>query len=417
MSTTIPTSPATIYLGLDVHKESITVAVLPSDAPAPTQVLTVPAADLTRLRQLLGRLASGGAEVQACYEASGAGYVLQRQLTAWGVACAVIAPSLIPTRPGHQRKHDRYDAAQLARLYRAGELTPVRIPSEADERVRDLVRCRAVVQRELHRARQRLLKFLLKFLQRRGVRYTLGKTHWTQRHEAWLRGLSATGVLRDVDLEVFAEYLAFVHYAQHRRDALDQRLKQLVLAPALATVAEALACFRGIDAPAARVLATEIVDWTRFRTAGQCMAFMGLVPREASTGERERRGAITKAGNSYCRHVLVQAAWSYRHPPRLGRALATRQQAQSALLAQHAWRAQHRLHGLFRRVAARRGAAIAVVAVARELTGFLWAAAVAVSSPTADAPAAEAASPDKPMGGIRESPRSRGGACSCYALR
>ena len=176
-----PTS-STIYLGLDVHKESVTVAVLPEGATAPTRLERLPN-DFARLRRFINRLAEQG-ELRACYEASGAGYVLQRAMREWGYQCEVIAPSLIPTKPGVQRKHDKHDAAQLAWLYRAGELTIVRIPSEAEERVRDVVRCRETFQRELLKSRH----YILKFLARRGFVYREG-TNWSRPHLRWLEQL------------------------------------------------------------------------------------------------------------------------------------------------------------------------------------------------------------------------------------
>lgn len=187
MSTTTtiadPAAPI-LYVGLDVHKESVMIAVLPTGAATPTRVDRLPN-ELRALRRYLARLATTG-EIRACYEASGAGYVLQRAMREWGYSCEVIAPSLIPRRPGHQRKHDRYDAKQLAHFYRSGDLTPIRIPTAAEERVRDLVRCRGTFQRELLRARH----YVLKFLTRRGLRYTTGKAHWTRAHHAWLERLA-----------------------------------------------------------------------------------------------------------------------------------------------------------------------------------------------------------------------------------
>lgn len=360
-------SPSIIYVGLDVHKDSVVIAVVPADAPAPTQVDRLPH-ERRKLRAYLARLAQQG-ELRCCYEASGAGYVLQRWLTAWGYHCDIVAPSLIPQRPGHQRKHDRYDARQLARLFRAGELTVIRIPTEAEERVRDLVRCRTTFQRDLHRTRQRVLKFL----RRRGYTYTRGQCAWTQAHRRWLQELAHDPAGAPEDATVLGELLALVGYLEQRRGELDRRIEALARTPALAAPVGRLGCFRGLDTHAAVVLATELGDWQRFTTAGQLMAYVGLVPREDSSGPRERRGSITKAGNAYCRHVLVQAAWAYRHPPRVGRALRARQAGQPAAVVAHSWQAQQRLHQLYRRVAARRGAAIAVVAVARELVGFLWA--------------------------------------------
>ncbi|MHB1068390.1 MAG: IS110 family RNA-guided transposase [Gemmatimonadaceae bacterium] len=360
-------SATTIYLGLDVHKESVTIAVLPSGALAPTRVDTLPN-DLAKRRRFCERQAGAGT-VRACYEASGAGYVIQRAMTAWGVHCDVIAPSLIPTKPGQQRKHDSYDAVQLARLYRAGELTVVRIPTEAEERVRDVVRCRETLQREVLRSRH----YILKFLARRGFVYREG-TPWRQAHYNWLRRLAAeSSPLAAEDRQVFGEYLGLLEYKLSRRDALDEQIEALAFTPALATAVATLQCFRGIQQRAAMVLATEISDWQRFGSPRQLMAYLGLVPREHSSGDRERRGSITKAGNTHCRHVLVQAAWAYRFQPKIGVALKARQRGQSPVVIAHAWKAQHRLHTFYQRLAFRRRPQIAVVAVARELVGFLWA--------------------------------------------
>lgn len=381
-TTTVSSAAPILYVGLDVHKESIMIAVLPSGAATPTRVDRVPN-EPGVLRRYLARLATAG-EIRACYEASGAGYVLQRAMREWGYHCEVIAPSLTPRRPGHQRKHDRYDAKQLAHFYRSGDLTPIRIPTEAEERVRDLVRCRGTFQRELLRARH----YVLKFLTRRGVRYTTGKCHWTRAHHAWLERLVRDGVVVGEDAVVFDEYLALMRYARQRRDALDARVAELALAPTLATAVARLSCFRGITTQAAMTLATELVDWRRFAKPTQLMAFVGLVSREDSSDGTEVRGPITKAGNSQCRHALIQAAWAYRHPPRVGAALARRQREQPAAVITHAWKAQHRLHKLYQHLAYRKRPQVAVVAVARELVGFLWA--VMRECPAADARAATA---------------------------
>jgi len=356
-----------IYLGLDVHKDSVTIAVLPEGAPAPSRVERLPN-DLAKLRRFCERLVAQG-ELRACYEASGAGYVLQRALGEWGYQCDVIAPSLIPTKPGQQRKHDKYDAVQLARLYRAGELTCVRIPSEAEERVRDLVRCRETLQREVLKSRH----YILKFLARRGFVYREG-TNWSTSHYHWLRRLAAaSSPLAAEDQIVYGEYLGLLEYKLSRRDELDRRIGELALTPALAPAVNRLQCFRGVQLHVAMVLTTEIGDWRRFTSPRQLMAYLGLVPKECSSGDRERRGSLTKAGNSHCRHVLVQAAWAYRFQPKVGIALQARQRGQSPVVIAHAWKAQHRLHTLYRRLAFRTMPQIAVVAVARELVGFLWA--------------------------------------------
>ena len=357
-----------IYLGMDVHKESITIAVLPAGAKTPTRLDRL-ANDLPKLKRWFDRIARDG-ELHICYEASGAGYLLHRAIQEWGYACEVIAPSLIPQRTGIQRKHDRRDATDLARLYRAGELVAVRIPSEADERVRDVVRCREVFQREILKSRH----YLLKFLARRGFVFRDG-TNWCTPHLRWLQHLTTdASPLAPEDRLVYREYHALLLYKLQRRDELDRQIEQLALLPTLAPMVSRLQCFRGISLHSAMVLATEIVDWRRFERPAQLACYLGLVSREHSSGERMRLGSITKAGNSHCRHVLVQAAWSYRHRPQTSVDLKRRQQGQPPAVITHAWKAQQRLHQRFTHLSYRKRPQIAVVAVARELIGFLWAA-------------------------------------------
>lgn len=360
-----------IYLGMDVHKDSITIAVLPTAAKTPTRVDRLPN-DLAKLKRWLDRVARDG-ELRTCYEASGAGYVLHRALREWGYACDVIAPSLIPKRPGVQRKHDRHDASELARLYRAGELMPVRIPSEAEERVRDVVRCRETFQREILKSRH----YILKFLARRGLVFREG-TNWCTPHLRWLQHLTTEqSPLAPADRLVFREYHALLAYKLQRREELDREIARLAELPTIAPMVQRLQCFRGIALQGAMVLATEIVDWRRFRRptqlAAQLAAYLGLVCREDSSGDRERKGSITKAGNSHCRHVLVQAAWSYHHRPAISADLKRRQVGQPPAVIAHAWKAQHRLHQRYTHLAYRKQPQIAAVAVARELVGFLWA--------------------------------------------
>jgi transposase len=361
------TARSIIYLGMDVHKDSITIAVLPEGAKTPTRLDRLPN-DLPKLKRWLDRVARDG-ELRACYEASGAGYVLHRALAEWGYACDVIAPSLIPQRVGVQRKHDKRDAADLARLSRAGELTAVRIPSETDERVRDVVRCRETFQREILKSRH----YILKFLARRGFVFREG-TNWCTPHLKWLQHLTTdASPLAPEDRLVYREYHALLLYKLQRRDELDRQIEQLALLPALAPMVGRLQCFRGISLHSAMVLATEIVDWRRFERPAQLACYLGLVSREDSSGPRQRLGSITKAGNSHCRHVLVQAAWSYRHRPQTSVDLARRQHNQPPAVITHAWKAQQRLHQRFNHLSYRKRPQVAVVAVARELVGFLWA--------------------------------------------
>ena len=258
-----------------------------------------------------------------------------------GHACEIVAPSLIPRRPGEQRKHDRKDAEELARLYRAGELVTIRVPTEREERVRDVVRCRETFQREALKSRH----YILKFLARRGLVYREGQ-NWTGKHFAWLRAIRRDAVLEPEDQVVFGEYLALLEYKLDRREELDRQIEALALEPSYKEAVGRLCCLKGISTQAAMV---------------------------HSSGSTRRQGSITKAGNSRVRHVLVQAAWSYRFPPRCGQVLKRRQQGQPPDAIAHSWKAQHRLHKVFKRLAFRKNNQIAAVAVARELAGFVWA--------------------------------------------
>ena len=359
-------SESMIFIGMDVHQDSVTLAVFEGASKEAAVVQKLPN-DLRKLRRFFERWAERGL-VRTYYEASGARYVLYRELTEWGYSCEIIAPSMTPIRPGEQRKHDRRDAIMLARLYRAGELVPIRIPSPNDERVHDLVRCRETFQRELLRSRH----YILKFLSRRGFVFR-GGGRWGPKHRAWLERLLHEERLASQDRAVFSEYLALMDYKIGRRDDLDRQIEEVAFSDAYRSQVQRLACFRGISMLSAMTLISEIGDWRRFERPGQLMAYLGLVPREHSSGERSRRGSITKAGNSRCRHILVQAAWHYRLRPAVGVQLKKRQCGQPPGVIAHAWKSQHRLHKLYHRISTRKSSQIAVVAVARELVGFMWA--------------------------------------------
>jgi transposase len=232
-----------------------------------------------------------------------------------------------------------------------------------------VVRCRETFQREILKSRH----YILKFLARRGFVYREG-TNWCTPHLRWLERLtSETSPLAPADRLVFREYHALLTYKLQRREELDREIEQLAQLPTLAPGVARLQCFRGIALQGAMVLATEIVDWRRFDHPDQLAAYVGLVSREDSSGPRQRRGAITKAGNSHCRHVLVQAAWCYHYRPNLSVEIRRRQEGQPPAVIAHAWKAQQRLHQRYEHLAQRKLPQIAVVAVARELVGFLWA--------------------------------------------
>jgi transposase len=359
-------STVTFYVGLDVHKDSVTSAVFRNRDPEPLRVDRLPN-DHKKLGRYFERLGAEG-EIRVCYEASGAGYVLQRALVDWGFACELAAPSLIPTRPGEHRKTDRRDAIKIARDFRDDRLVLIHIPTEEDERVRDVVRCRETFQREIIKSRH----YILKFLRRRGFIYREG-THWTTRHMNWIRQVLQPDSLAEEDRTVLAEYFALLEFKLQRRDELDRRIEALALTPRYKPVVDRITCFRGFKTQAAMVLATELGDLRRFESPRQLMAYIGLVPSEHSSGNRRRLGAITKAGNARVRHVLVQAAWHYRRRPAIGAALRKRQEGQDPAVLAHTWKCQHRLYKVFHRLAAKKPKQVAATAVAREMIGFLWA--------------------------------------------
>jgi transposase len=349
------------HVGLDVHKDTIAVATYRGWSPEPHDERTLPH-DLVKLRRYLLRL---GGPVHACYEAGPCGYGVQRMLAEAGVECVVVAPSLIPVRAGDRCKTDRRDARKLARLLRAGELTPVRVPSEREEQDRELVRCREVLKRELHRSKQYVGKLLLC----RGVRFPGPGKSWSQAYRRWLRRLELGGH----DQDALRAHLALLDTKQGLLDTLDEQLEALASKERYAAVTGRLRCLRGIDTLSAITLSVEIGDARRFARARHLMGYVGLGIREHSSGERQRRGAITKTGNAACRRVLVEAAWHCRHTPYVSEALRKRQCGQRPDVVAHAQRAQRRLHRRFRSLSARVEPCKAVTATARELTGYVWA--------------------------------------------
>ena len=353
-------------VGLDVHRDTIVAAVAEGDRAAHT-VGTIPN-EPEAVRQLVRRL--GPAQrLRVCYEAGPCGYGLHRQLTALGVACMVVAPTLIPVRPGDRVKTDRRDAEKLARLLRSGDLTAVWVPDEAHEAVRDLVRAREAAQEDLRRARQRLGKLLL----RQGLRVPQGTTAWGEKHLRWVHQLTLPQMAQDV---VRQDHLAEVEQQAARVARLEHALAAAVqqATPRVREVIAGLQALRGIGLLTATTLAAELGDVTRFPHPRQLMAYAGVVPREHSSGGREQRGAITKTGNAHVRRVLIEAAWHYRHRPALTAALRKRRLGQPATVCAIADTAHRRLHGRYTRLLARgKSKQKTVVAVGRELLGFVWA--------------------------------------------
>lgn len=355
------------FVGMDAHKQAINVAMLlpGQNQPVEWKLANEPAA-IRRLAKKLQREAPG--EVRCCYEAGPCGYVLQRQLETGGVICDVVAPSLIPVKPGERIKTDRRDALKLAKSLRSDDLTVVHPPTRADEAVRDLCRCREDARKDLLRARHRLDTFLL----RRACLYTLTRRRWGQPYRAWLSGLTFEHA---ADQVTFADYVRTIEQAEERLRRLDEHLAAVAGQDPYREPGGGLRCFRGIDTVTAIAVVAELHDFRRFQTARALMAYLGLVPSEHSSSERQRRGAITKAGNLHVRRLLVEAAWHYRHRPHVGVSLRQRRSGQPDRIIAIADRAQDRLCHRFRALVHRgKLPQKAVVAVARELVGFVWAA-------------------------------------------
>jgi transposase len=350
------------HIGLDVHKDSIAVAVLrPGASECEERVIPNTA---EAVRKLMSRFADQTA-LRTCYEAGPTGYETQRLLASLGIACEVIAPSLIPRRSGVRVKTDRIDARNLARLHRAGELVAIRIPSPTEEALRDLVRAREDLKSDRRIARQRIRSFLLRY----GKRYPAPGARWSFRFEVWLRALHFAEPAAQA---AFDHLVSAYSVRDAQLDAIDAQIEQAAAAEPLAADVARLRAFRGIDTLSAVTILTETCDFRRFATAASYMAFTGLVPAEHSSGASRHQGAITKAGNAHIRRVLVEAAWAYRHRPAVRGAHAKRLEGQPADLMAYSWAAQCRLHSTYRKLAARKNANTAVVAVARELSGFLW---------------------------------------------
>jgi transposase len=351
---------------MDVHKNTIHVAMLLPDESEPSEwhEPNTPEA-IQRLARRLRRHATG--TVRCCYEAGPTGYALQRQLAAAGVSCMIVAPSLIPVRPGSRVKTDRRDARKLAELFRAGLLTEVHPPTEQDEALRDLCRCREDVRIDLNRARHRLSKFLL----RRHLIYRQTKHHWGTRHMAWLHELRFDDPASQA---TFDSYLLAIEQLTERQSQLEAKMAEFGAQEPYREPVAWLRCFRGIDTVTAVSLVAELHDFRRFHSARQLMSYLGLVPTEHSSGDDERRGSITKTGNSHVRRLLVEAAWHHRHRPTLSGPLRRRREGQPARVLIIADRAQERLHARFIRMTMHgKPQPKVIVAMARELVGYLWA--------------------------------------------
>lgn len=362
---------ATRFVGLDVHADTIAVAVAEpgrGEVRAWGTIANEPAA-VRRLIQKLGKK-----DLRVCYEAGPTGFALYRQLVELGVECEVIAPTLIPRKPGDRIKTDRRDALKLARCFRAGDLTAIYVPDQAHEALRDLVRAREAAKYDHHRAKQRLSKFLL----RTGRKAPGGCSAWSQKYVAWVRTLQYERIAQQATL---VDYLAEVDHAGERIRRLEQAIDDAVkqAAPEVRAVIDGLQALRGVGKLSATTFAVEIACFSRFETARQLMAYCGVVPSEHSSGNSRRQGGITKTGNAHIRRVLFESAWSCRHRPNLGAQLKQRQRALSPAINEIAWKAQHRLYRRYLALTARGKPSSKVLgAIGRELLGFVWAIAVQI---------------------------------------
>lgn len=351
------------FVGLDVHKDSIAIAVAEKGRGEPAVLATIPS-DTQALVKRLKKLGPVDT-LHCCYEAGPTGYGLCRELGAAGIDCVVVAPSLVPKQSGSRVKTDRRDAIRLARFLRSGDLTEVHVPDPNTEAMRDLERARDDAKKMERVARQQLGKFLL----RHGRKYE-GKTAWTARHLEWAKGQHFA---HEAQGRVLTDHVKAVEDASARVESLTSSIEALVESWSLAPLVTALQALRGVRLVSAVIIAAELGDLARFRSAPALMAYLGLVPSEHSSGETKQRGRITRTGNTHVRRVLVEAAWAYRFRERMSQAIRKRSDGVSPEVARIAWKAQERLCSRYRKLQARgMNKQRTVTAIARELAGFVW---------------------------------------------
>ncbi|KAI3595910.1 Transposase IS116/IS110/IS902 (plasmid) [Cupriavidus necator H850] len=354
---------STLYVGLDVHKESITVAYALGEGEV--ELLGKIGTTKAEVERLCKRLQSKARRVRVVYEAGPCGYGLYRQLAGKGFDCMVCAPSLIPKKPGERVKTDRRDAVKLVRALRAGDLSRVYVPTVEDEAFRDLSRTWVSAKDDLKRARQRLKAFLLSH----GVRYA-GRADWGSAHRRWLSTYAFDSAWQQL---AFEEHRRTIEDRLAQCARLEAALREAVVNWHFYPAVLGLQTMRGVQFTTAVGMLAELGDLSRFEHPRQLMAWLGVTPSEHSSGDRRRQGSITKTGNSYARKLLVEAAWSYRHPARVSPDIQRRHEGIPKAIIDRAWDAQVRLCRRYRKLAARgKNANIAVVATARELAGFIW---------------------------------------------
>jgi transposase len=361
------------YVGLDVHKETIAVAIAPAHNNE-VRLYGIINGTLDALDKLIKKLQQPAIQLRFVYEAGPCGYVIYRHLKNKGLHCQVVAPSLIPKKASDRVKTDRRDAQQLARLYRAGELSAIYVPDEEDEAVRDLVRARNAAVTDQRKARQRLKGFLLRL----GFRYT-GKSSWTEAHQRYLARLNMPRPAQQI---AFQEYLEAINVQTERLGRLTRAMENALAGWKWEPVVRALMSLRGVQVIVAMTLVAEAGDMSRFEDPRQLMSYFGLVPSEHTSSDKRRQGSITKCGNGACRRVLIEAAWQYRLPPKVSPSLRVRQEKQPKAVRDISWKAQQRLHQRYKVLSAHhKKSGLVVTALARELTGFVWAIACQLRAP------------------------------------
>jgi transposase len=354
------------FVGIDVAKLRNAIAIADSGREGEVRFFGEVDALNTSMRRVIQRIATKFDRVHFCYEAGPTGYGLYRLIRSLGHECMVVAPSLIPRKPGDRVKTNRRDALALARLLRAGELTAVWVPDEGHEAMRDLVRSRAAAVETLRVHRQHVSAFMLKH-----GRIYPRKKGWTMRYLRWLQEQPFDHPAHQIALQ---EMVEAVRTSKERVERLEHVIEEFVPAWSLAPVVRALQTLRGVELIVAVTFATEIGDVQRFESPRQLMGYLGLVPGERSTGETVKRGGITKAGNGRVRHMLVESAWTYRHPPRVGAKKLYRLEQASPKVREIAWKAQTRLTARYRMLSGRgKKTTVVCTAIARELAGFMWA--------------------------------------------
>jgi transposase len=357
---------STLFIGMDVHKDSIAVAYVAQDHGAEVMYLGAIGTRQGDIDQMIRKMQSKAKHLIFVYEAGPCGYWLYRYLMKKGYDCWVVAPSLIPKKPGDRVKTDRRDAVQLARLARSGDLTAVYVPKVEDEAIRDLTRAREDALSDLKDAKFRLKAFLL----RQDIRY-VGQANGGPAHLRWLSEVVCPTSAQPI---VFQEYVRAVHEHTERLQRLEQELQDHVKAWRLNPVVEALQALRGVQFTVAVTMVSEIGDLTRFDNPRELMKFLGLIPSESSSGEQRRQGSITTAGNTHARRALVEGAWAYRYPAQVSRHLQLRLETPPKIIQDISWKAQVRLCKRYRRLVSRgKHANVVTVAIARELAGFMWA--------------------------------------------